>query len=392
MRTLSVLLVLTLAAAASAQERRTLRHLPGPLPEGVRAADLRAEVVHATYDMATGEIRAQRNVPAGGIALGAAPCFDNSLLVCGTHPFAPYTIGDFPGDELLDWGIKDCGGSGFVTALTIAYRTTALDPADGGPGATLSFGLYRGTRGFNRVGTEIFRRTFTGLPAQAAPAGSLHEAPFVFLTLDFSASPLFLADGPIGWGYMLLDNANATFSTGALLVVAPNDETSVIDALDVFSPGPASTGTYIGTFNFGTLCNHPPCCPDASTWLQIVEAPSGSTVVNGSGTNPEIFAELLPPRLGQVWVTRFDLTAHPTTFATLILSSGGALAPRPTRFGELLIDPGLFLGPPLLAQGMHLVPVPADPVLDGFVVHTQGLIRTTGGSLLTNGLDLTLGF
>jgi hypothetical protein len=349
-------------------------------------------VIRVTYDMATGTLRDRHVVPAGAMALGLAPCFDNSDLVCDMGAFEPFTIGDHLGDELLDWGVKDCEGSGLVRSLTIAYRTTALDVADGGPGATLSFGLYRGTRGFGHVGTEIFRRTFTGLPAQAAPANNSHEAPFVFLTIDFGSQPLPLPDGPIGWGYMLLDNEDRNFVTGALLVNAPSDALGIIDALDVYAPGPAPTGNYTGTFNFAsTICQHPPCCPKASTWLQIVEAPSGAAIVNGNGTNPEVFHELLRARLGQTWVTHFDLSGHPGTTATRIYATLGGLAPFQTPFGELLLAPPR-LGPPFVGLGLHMVPVPLDPALDGLVIHTQGLLIAGSSFTLTNGLDITLGY
>jgi hypothetical protein len=390
MRSSSAALLVLLASSAVAQERHPLRVLPGPVVPGARLSDVPPPVIRATYDVATGTIRDRSVVPAGGIALGVAPCFDNSDLVCDMGPFEPYTIGNQLGDEMLDWGVKDCNGSGLVRSVTIAYRTTALDTADGGPGATLSFGLYRGTRGFNVVGTEVFRRTFTGLPAQAAPANNSHEAPFVFLTIDFGSQPLPLPDGPIGWGYMLLDNEDTDFATGALLVNAPNAATGVVDALDVFTPGPASAGNYLGTFNFASVCNHPPCCPKASTWLQIVEAPSGAEIVNGNGTNPAVFHELLRARLGQSWVTHFDLSGHPGTSATMIFATLGSTVPRATPFGELFLAPPR-LGPPFVALGLHMVPIPLDPGLDGLVIHTQGVLSGTTLTL-TNGLDITLGY
>jgi len=387
----AVALLVLLASSGVAQEPRHMRVLPGPLAPGDRLASVPPPVIRVTYDVASGTLRDRHVVPAGAMELGIAPCFDESDLVCDMGQFEAYTIGDRLGDELLDWGVKDCNGSGLVRSVTIAYRTTALDTADGGPGATLSFGLYRGTRGFSVVGTEIFRRTFTGLPAQAAPANNPHEAPFVFLTIDFGSQPLPLPDGPIGWGYMLLDNEDTEFATGALLVNAPNAATGNIDALDVFAPGPASAGNYLGTYNFASAgCHHAPCCPKASTWLQVVEAPAGAAIVNGNGTNPDVFRELLPARLGQTWVTRFDLSSHPDTTATMIFVTLGSIAPRPTPFGELFLAPPR-IGPPFVGLGMHLVPIPPDPALDGLVLHTQGVL---GGSALTltNGLDVTLGY
>jgi len=392
MRTISLLSAFLLfATLTSAQGHPRLRVLPEPPPGGAQLAARAPEVIRVTYDVQKGALRDRRSVPAGTLSFGSA-CFDNSDLVCDMTAFDPYTIGDLPGDELLDWGVKDCDGTGMIQSATFAYRTTALDPADGGPGATLSVALYRGTRGFNRPGVEIFRATLTGLPGQDAPAGNPHEAPFVFLTFDFGAQPLSLPDGPIGWGYMLLDNLEAQFATGALLVQAPNPALGTIDALDVYQPGPPSNATYSGTFNFGTLCNHPPCCPDASTWLQLVETTPGATLVNGSGVNPAVFTELLPARLGQAWVTSFDLSAWPNATHTLILLSSRARAPFLTPRGELLVDlTGAVSAPHVSASALHVVPIPLDMNLAGFVLHTQGVVRSPG-VVLTNGLDITIGF
>lgn len=378
--------------SASADAQSAGRVLPGPLPDHVQPRDLRVRMIHATYDVESGLVTDVAELPADTESLtGSAPCFDNSDLFCDMGPFEPYSIGNAPGEELLDWGVKDCNGTGMVQCLTIAYRTTAVDTSFGGPGAALSFGLYRNTRGFNRNGVQIFRQTFTGLPG-VPPGTGTHEAAFVFLTIDFGATPLSLPDGPIGWGYLLLDNADPATATGALLVTAPNTATGVIDALDVFSPGPATTGVYTGTFNFASTCNHPPCCPHASTFLQIVETQPGATQFNGSDVNPVLLSEVLPPRIGQAWVTNFDLTGQPAGTPTLLWVSLGSLAaPIATPRGEILIDPLQRIGPAFVGGSLHVIAVPNEPVLNGLVLHAQGAIRS-GGIVLTNGLMTTVSY
>lgn len=378
-----------LASAQSAP-----RVLPGPLPDGLDARNVPVRMVRATYDLADDVVHSVVELPAGIDTFGTAPpCFDNSDLFCDMSPVEPYSIGNAPGDELLDWGVKQCGGTGMVQSITIAYRTTAVDVSFGGPGATFSFALYRGTRGFNRVGTEVFRHTFTRLPG-VAPGTGTHEALFGFVTIDFGDTPISLPDGPIGWGYLLLDNLVAATATGALLVTAPNATTGVIDALDVYSPGPATTGVYTGTFNFASTCNHPPCCPHASTWLQIVETTPAGVAFNGTGVNPAILSEVLPARLGQAWAGRFDLSGYSGATETLIWVSLADQSPTTSPFGEILIDPAWRIArEPFVANGFNVLPVPRDPALSGLVLYAQGGIRTaTGGIVLTNGLKTTLGF
>jgi hypothetical protein len=377
-------LLALLPAAADAQSAG--RVLPGPLPDGMHVRDLQpARMIHATYDVESGRVTEVTDLVPGVEPLaGGTPCFDNSDLFCDMGPFEPYSIGNAPGEELLDWGVKDCNGTGMVQCLTIAYRTTAVDTSFGGPGAALSFGLYRNTRGFNRNGVQIFRQTFVGLPG-VPPGTGTHDAAFVFLTIDFGTTPISLPDGPIGWGYLLLDNADPATATGALLVTAPNTATGVIDALDVFSPGPASTGTYTGTYNFSSVCNHPPCCPHASTYLQITEVPPGGLQYNGSGTNPMVLSEVLPPRLGQAWVSNIDLTGQPTGTDSLLWVSVASLAtPIASPYGEILIDPAQRITPVFVSGSLHVIPVPNDPALNGLVLHTQGAMRSGGAFVLTN--------
>jgi hypothetical protein len=387
------LAVLALSFSTFAQQA-PLRFLPEqPASPALTPGDAGAvEVIAITYDVATGTLRDRRTIAPGAEALGVPPCFDNSDVPLGFQPFSPFSVADV-GTELLDWGIKRCDQRGLVRAVTFAYRSTASDPVQGGPGAALSVAVFSDTRGFNRVGNELFRATLSGLPGRGAPPGpdvlDAGDAPIVFLTIDFGDVPLVLPDGRIGWSYLQLDGR-----TGPLLIRAPSTFNGTEDALDVFFPGPISAGNYTGTFNFGT------CCPFGSLWFQVAEFDAGrprTAIVDGTGVNPSILREVLPARLGDTWAGHIDISLHPTTMLTLLFSSRAGLAPTATPFGELLIDPAQRLGRALVGFGFYLVPVPMRASLLGSTLHMQAALLTDVGAsslapILTNALRVTAGF
>jgi len=377
---------LVLACLASAAEAQRLELAPGqPAPRVLGGKGTVApRQLHVVHDVWSGRttVRGLAAPQGAELALGS-PCYDNSdQLVPDDPQFVVANIGE----ELLDWGVKDCNGAGLIESFTIRYRTTAVDTSLGGPGAALSVAIFRDSRGFGVAGFELFRRTLTGLPGHVSGG---EPAPSVLLTFDFGDHPLRLLDGRIGWSVMQLDG-----DTGPELVRAPRPELGTIDALDLYA-GPAAAGNYVGTFNYGG-CAGSGGGPCASLWLQLEEVDeselASSTSVKGSGANPNVFSELQPARLGQVWATHFDLTAFPGTTSTNLFVSLGGTLPIPTPVGELLIAPGQILRPPLSANGTHLVAIPFDISLAGIVLHTQGVLRSPGSLLLTNGLVVTLGF
>lgn len=381
MKHLSVVSLL-LACLASAAEAQRLELAGQPTPRVLGGTGTLAPPrLHVVHDVWSGRttVRSLATPQGAELALGT-PCFDNSDQLVPDDP--QYVVANI-GEELLDWGVKDCNGAGLIESFTIRYRSGAVDPSLGGPGAALSVALFRDSRGFGVPGFELFRRTLTGLPAR------ISSVPSVLLTFDFGDHPLRLQDGRIGWSVMQLDG-----QTGPELVRAPRPELGTIDALDLYA-GPAAAGNYVGTFNYGG-CAAPGFGPCASLWLQIEEIDeselASSTSVNGSGANPNVLSELQPARLGQVWAMHFDLTGFPGTTSTNLFVSLGGTLPIPTPVGELLIAPGQILRPPLSANGTHLVAIPFDLSLAGIVLHTQGALRSPGSLLLTNGLVVTLGF
>lgn len=339
------------------------------LPAGLERRP-RVEVV---YDVRSDRITSVTQIPPDVHAVDNEVCFDNSEAV------GPWVVSD-PGVELVDWGIKNCRKVNRVSRIRIPLVTTALEVAAGGPGGTFSLALYSGTRGFGRLGTEVFRHTFTGLPGRPANG----DYGFPTLLIDFGAEPLDLTDGMLGWGVLQLDGL-----TGPLLVRAPNSAAQTADALDTYSPGPARAATYVGTFNYGTVCT----CASLSIQIEEIESTevAHTTVLDGSGVNPSILAELLPPRIGQTFAA-FVNTG--TTSRTLLFASSAPLAPTPSAFGEILIDPTRPLTRPIPGLGSYAVPIPSDLALIGTAVYLQAAIvpPSVARMTLTNGLRLRLGY
>ena len=282
----SLLLLGSLALGTPLTAQHVVQTTGGPQMRKVATVEGGRPVLHVRYDVESDRITSiERLTPdSAGTERAGPPCFDNSDY------FLPdtYVVTD-PGQEIVNWGRKNCTGASRLRSVTLLYLSEAVSTTVGGPGGTLQFVLYSGTRGFNQLGTEVFRRTITGLPS----GGVTTDPPTTYLTLDFGANPLPLLDGNIGWGFLQLDG-----DTGPMLVNAPNAQWGTADAMDVYSPGPARSDTYLGTFNYGAICG----C--ASTFLQFEEIANNevalTTVRNGSGVNPLLLEEIFPPRIGLI--------------------------------------------------------------------------------------------
>ena len=361
-------------------------------------------VVHVTYDVAAGRVRSVRIARPDELALGVPSCFDNSLIEVPEDP--QYVVAN-PGEELLAFGRKFCRGTNRLRSFTIAYRSEADDTSIGGPGAVFGLALYSGTLGHGNFGTEVFRRTFTGLPSNGAPASpTVHydhngvpfqtgPAPLVFFTVDFGFDPLPLPDGGLGWSFLQLDG-----DTGPALVAAPRSDLRTLDALDIYSPGPPSPATYVGTFNYGGCTGTDVVPPCANLYIQLFEVPTSEVartrVLNGSGTNPVILEELLPARLGHIWAARVNVTAPPwpNPDFTVLFYSAAAVTPYSTRYGEVLIDFNRLTLPPGLAEGTYTFAIPADNALVGRRIFMQAAVLPPASPrlLLTNALDVRVGY
>lgn len=384
---LSLLLALSPTTVAQAQLSQAVQPDPGYLRTlQVAPGDLLLR--HVVYDVQQDRITSVTNLPAGAQAIGSSPCYDNSdVYFDGVHP-ATYIVSD-PGTELLAWGIKRCTGASRLRNVTLFYASEARDVSAGGPGGTLQFALYGGTSGFGSTGTELFRRTITGLPSGGGSGN--------FLTLDFGTDPLPLPNGRIGWGFLQLDG-----DTGPVRVLAPRGLLGTIDGLDFFSPGPASAETYVGTFNYASSG-----CSCANMFLQLEEIADDevaeTTVVNGSGANPVLLEEVFPPRVGHFWVERVAVL-HPggqsgggggtPPFTVLATTAGLLPAPVATPFGELLVDRGLTLIPPQFEEGTYYRLLPSDLSLVGYEFYTQAAVLPPSSTsiYLTNALRHRIGY
>ncbi len=360
--------------------------LPLPRVTSVPAPEPGDEVLHAYYDVQEDRIREVRSESWGQIGLGNAPCFDNSELAGDPGNATSFFVTPHPGEELVSWGFKFCRESGLVRRVTIGFGSNAEDLSGGGPGGAISFALYQGTQGFGVLGTEVFRRTISGLPFNGG------HVP-LFLTIDFGTQPLRLSDGNIGWGFLQLDGA-----TGPFLVRAPRRILGTANAMDLYSIGPASSSEYRGTFNYGSqACSDPWFSLCASQWLQLEEVPAREVAVslvrNGSGVNPVLLHETLPARLGQLWAANL-VALDPLGFRhpTVLFLSNADFGPQSSPFGELLIDLAQQLGRPRIGRGGYTAPIPADLALAGRRIHLQGFVQDPAGEYLTNALRVTVGY
>lgn len=376
-----------LPAVSSAQELLVDQVLPLPRPavRGGTGTTPVEQVVHVTYDVQLGRVRSTRTSTPHELALTNPPCYDNSEIVV---PIDPQYVVANAGEDLLNWGRKLCIGASLLRRLTIAYRSEAVDVSQGGPGAAFSIALYQGTSGWSVLGTEVYRATFTRMPARGAPG-----SPVVFFTIDFGTQPLRLADGNIGWSYLQLDG-----DTGPVLVRAPKTRLGTVDAMDIYSPGPATPAAYVGTFNYGG-CAGTLFGACANMWIQLDEIENSelasTQAYDGTGVNPSVLSELLPARLGQTWAARVNVSApsRPPPF-TVLFSSSAPAGPIRTQYGELLIDTTRQLASPKLAEGVYTIPIPPDPALVGRLVFLQAAVLPPATSFpyLTNALRVQVGY
>ncbi len=291
-----------------------------------------------------------------------------------------------PAQIYMDWQVKSGAQTGDITTFDFGYATTALDPAQGGPGARLRVVLFEGTLGNcapTDPGVQKFARTFTGLPG--SPDGIVAPA---FLMTITPPNQINLADGPIGIAYGLGDGV-----TGPLLITVGADGTGNVDQLDI----------YINNFNNCANTTSFSTAGIASFYLEVREddgLSAKATVRNGTGVNAAAFASVTLPFIGTSWDSTIVLPS--AEYPASIVAIGGAVppgfVPQPFPFGvgELLLD--LTLGFPTLvvAGTTHSIPVPNNLAFLGVPLSTQGMrVRFIPNVIFAieplNAIDLGLG-
>lgn len=334
---------------------------------------------YVLYDLETHTSqRSDQPFPGQPQALGSGACYANSV---DNDVVADALL--FPaGDELFDWGIKTCGGSGFVDRIEIGMASMAPQGFNG----ALTLRIYQNAHGFNIPGQELLAMNLTGLPSDGPTTPGSSLIPYSVM-IDLGNQAFFLPDGPIGWSYENPDGLTAPLLRDVTI------ELGTQNFFDVYRPGPASAGNYLGTFNLppGGASDDP---FENTFHIEISEndVPGTSTVISGVG-NPSNMLSLGPPLLGSGWGARFNLAAFPDVTSTFVFVSYSRLFGFQTPFGELIADPA-FLATPISVQtgNTHALPIPIQASLLGNVYYGQGcFLSTSQGLRLTNGFELTVG-
>ena len=316
-----------------------------------------------------------QTVPGVASLGGSEPCFDNSLDLT-TRDALLYPAGD----EIYDWGIKDCGGSNYVDQITIGYGSLAAPDNNG----VLTLRFYEGGRGFGLFGQQVAELNLTGLPSSGDTFPGVHP---IYLTIDLGAQAFALPDGPIAWSFENPDGLSAP------LLVPISLANGTQNYFDVYSPGPASAGNYAGTFRLPAGPNS--FDPLENSFYIIIEendVVADTTAIPGAG-NPNNMLSLGTPVIGEDWGARFNLIAFPDVTQTAVFVSRGQLTNVFTPFGELIADPGQLAAPFSISNGdTHNFPVPLSPTLLGLTFYAQGsFLSTSQGFRLTNGFALHVG-
>lgn len=331
-------------------------------------------------DLDTGQESFLGPVPqhSGGVQAVTATCFDNTYDVGVADALL------YPADhELMDWGVKLCGGSGYVDQITIGY--SSLAPLS--TGGSLTIRLYEQALGWGNPGTLRFELTLTGLPSD--PTSGIFAIPFTY-TIELGSQSFYLPDGPIGWSFENHDNL-----TGPILVDATLAN-GVQNFFDVYTPGPATSVSYDGTYFLppGGVSMDP---LENSFWIRINENTVTSTAVTLPGTidNTQNLSATTSPFVNATWTAEIDTFNFPGTSLTALAIApqrlSGAILPG---LGELIPNvtlpaTRLFLEAPGTPFALA---IPNDPGLLGRVFYAQGWFTgAITSARLTNGLELTIG-
>lgn len=331
-------------------------------------------------------------VGAGGLAgpaSGEALCLNNDIDFDQSD--STYEgFGSFVGDEVVDWGVKSCGGSDLVERIRVLYTSTASSSI----GGSIGLRVYAGTQGFGTLGERVFSVDLEGLPpsdtAAGMPGGGGGGVPLL-LDLDLGSQSFFLPDGPVGWGFQFLDG-----KTGPVLVdVGPAVSTQ--NYLDRYRPGPAVEGNLESTLSLSTV-GFPANPFQNSFFIQMFEndgAQLAEAELIPSSANLDSLRSVGGPVLGSSWELFFQSFNQTPPYTTVVVL-GGELAPAAfgTALGDLLINvPATLIATSIKTQSLnHSFEIPKVPSLLGQSIFAQGATLTVTGDQLSNGIVGTFGF
>lgn len=199
------------------------------------------------------------------------------------------------------------------------------------------------------------------------------------------------------------DNDGAEFQPGALSATYSDVEggpagTGNFDADPLFRDAPNGDWRLaLGSPCIDTGDLTSPLDPDGSRAdvgaLEFTHATA--TLVNGSGANPLLFANLTPPAIGTQWQASLSASLVPgTTTSGLQVRTGLRPTPAATPFGEFLLAGKLLGGLQVASNGtldVLSLAIPADDALLGLTAHAQGYVLGASGITLGNGLTLLVG-
>ena len=109
----------------------------------------------------------------------------------------------------------------------------------------------------------------------------------------------------------------------------------------------------------------------------------------------EILDEILPARIGHTWAARVRVIAPVGSVPfTALFTSGAAIVPQASPYGEILIDPALRMGGPSMAEGSYTFAIPPDTALIGFQLFAQAAVLppVAPRPFLTNALSIRVGY
>lgn len=343
----------------------------------------RLEVVYVHPDHALPGHRGARLDAAGSEPDGLVGCFANDRNPSG---LGLVLVLPAPGFEILDWGVKTCGTSGWIGEIGVGYQTIQTDPTQGGPGATFGLRFYAGTTGgAGGKGTLIADLVATGFPGALLPGAA------TVTVVGTVGVPFRVPDGPIGWSYYDAGDWLNTVPLGARTdggaCVPPADPvTGTLDCLDVYSAADELLFSY--SSSSGT----------SSSFLQLYEESalvSASTTFFNAGTNPASYSADRVV-LGEPWHASVDVGSTGHTFGLVFGFDSSGVVPLGGGQTLLAVDGGsgelLALSAMPGPVAAYQVPVPPTLASIGVTLHTQAI--HFGGATpfrLSNRLSLLIG-